>query len=65
MKYFVGDIHGEHEKLERLIGILDRDATEYIFLGPTDSCFLPIWAEEPKRQIDECFLLQLKMSGLI
>jgi len=33
MKYFIGDIHGEYEKLTRLISVLERDAAEYVFLG--------------------------------
>ncbi len=33
MKYVIGDIHGEYEKLSELIGYLEKDATEYIFLG--------------------------------
>jgi serine/threonine protein phosphatase 1 len=33
MRYAIGDIHGEYDKLRQLIDILDKDATEYIFLG--------------------------------
>jgi serine/threonine protein phosphatase 1 len=33
MRYAIGDIHGEYDKLRNLIDILDKDATEYIFLG--------------------------------
>ncbi|MCF7917294.1 MAG: serine/threonine protein phosphatase, partial [Candidatus Omnitrophica bacterium] len=33
MKYVIGDIHGENKKLNELLYILDKNATEYIFLG--------------------------------
>lgn len=33
MKYVIGDIHGEFDKLYMLINFLEKDATEYIFLG--------------------------------
>ena len=33
MRYVIGDIHGEYEKLRKLIDFLQKDATEYIFLG--------------------------------
>lgn len=33
MKYVIGDIHGEFEKLRKLLGFLEKDATEFIFLG--------------------------------
>lgn len=33
MKYVIGDIHGEYKALRKLICHLQKDATEYIFLG--------------------------------
>lgn len=33
MKYVISDIHGEYAKLNKLIGLLDKTAEEYIFLG--------------------------------
>ncbi len=39
MRYVIGDIHGEYEKLCILIDLLENDATEYIFLGDyIDKC---------------------------
>jgi len=33
MKYAISDIHGEYDKLRALIDVLNKDASEYIFLG--------------------------------
>lgn len=33
MKYIIGDIHGEYDKIAKLLDILEKDATEYVFLG--------------------------------
>jgi serine/threonine protein phosphatase 1 len=33
MRYAIGDIHGEYDKLRKLINIIDKDVTKYIFLG--------------------------------
>ena len=33
MRYVIGDIHGEYEKLNNLVKVLEKDAAEFIFLG--------------------------------
>ncbi|MFC1624235.1 metallophosphoesterase [Candidatus Omnitrophota bacterium] len=33
MRYVISDIHGEYEKLNSLMKFLEKDATEFIFLG--------------------------------
>jgi serine/threonine protein phosphatase 1 len=54
MRYAIGDIHGEYDKLRQLIDILDKDATEYIFLGDyVDK------GEDPEEVIDFLLLKEI------
>jgi len=54
MKYIIGDIHGEYEKLCSLLTVLKKSATEYVFLGD----YL-----DKGRKVKECVDVLIELSG--